>query len=162
MATVTINCRLKKCCEKLGIKYRSSNKHDLTFNPRTYENVAHIIGNTDYGYRYMPLTDGAKQVLKRIKAINLNGEFILMNEENQLTTITLNRHLKAYCNSVGIEPRTSHKIRFTVASLLYNNGVPATTLQRLLGHSTLAMTLHYLRDITPEEDTVNAMKAVLG
>ena len=135
---------------------------DLTFNPRTYENVTHIKGNTDYGYRYMPLTDGAKQVLKRIKSINPDGEFILMNESKQLTTITFNRHLKAYCDSVGIEPRTSHKIRFTVASLLYKNGVPATTLQRLLGHSTLAMTLHYLRDITPEEDTVNAMKAVLG
>jgi integrase len=135
---------------------------DLTFNPRTYENVTHIKGNTDYGYRYMPLTDGAKQVLKRIKDVNPNGEFILMRDSEQLTTITFNRHLKAYCEAVGIEPRTSHKIRFTVASLLYKNGVPATTLQRLLGHSTLAMTLHYLRDITPEEDTFNAMKAVLG
>ena len=99
---------------------------------------------------------------KRIKDVNPNGEFILMRNGEQLTTITFNRHLKAYCDSVGIEPRTSHKIRFTVASLLYKNGVPATTLQRLLGHSTLAMTLHYLRDITPEEDTFNAMKAVLG
>jgi integrase len=135
---------------------------NLTFNPRTYENVTHIKGNTDYGYRYMPLTDGAKKVLERIKAVNPDGEFILMRDGEQLTTITFNRHLKAYCNSVGIDPRTSHKIRFTVASLLYKNGVPATTLQRLLGHSTLAMTLHYLRDITPEEDTFNAMKAVLG
>lgn len=135
---------------------------DLTFNPRTYENVTHLKGNTDYGFRYMPLTEGARQVLERIKEINPNGEFILMNDGNQLTTITFNRHLKAYCNAVGIEPRTSHKIRFTVASLLYKNGVPPTTLQRLLGHSTLAMTLHYLRDVTPEEDTFNAMKAVLG
>lgn len=135
---------------------------DLTFNPRTYKNVTHIKGNTDYGYRYMPLTDGAKKVLERIKEINPNGEFILMHDNRQLTTVTFNRHLKAYCQAVGIEPRTSHKIRFTVASLLYKNGVPATKLQQLLGHSTLAMTLHYLRDLTPEEDTFNAMKNVLG
>ncbi|WP_270816646.1 tyrosine-type recombinase/integrase [Hungatella effluvii] len=135
---------------------------DLTFNPRIYKNVDHIKGNTDYGFRFMPLTEGAKKVLERIREINPNGEFILMNEGRQLTTVTFNRHLKVYCEAVGIEPRTSHKIRFTVASLLYKNGVPATTLQRLLGHSTLAMTLHYLRDLTPEEDTFNAMKAVLG
>ncbi len=135
---------------------------DLAFNPRTYKNVTHLKGNTDYGYRYMPLTEGAKQVLKNIKDINPDGEFILMNEGRQLTTITFNRHLKAYCTAVGIEPRTSHKIRFTVASLLYKNDVPATTLQRLLGHSTLAMTLHYLKDVMPEEDTFNAMKAILG
>lgn len=106
----------------------------------------------------MPLSDGAKQVLKRIKDVNPNGEFILMRDGEQLTTITFNRHLKAYCEAVDIEPRTSHKIRFTVASILYKNGVLATPLQPLLGHSTLAMTLH----ITPEEDTFNAMKAVLG
>ena len=136
---------------------------DLTFNARTHINVSHIKGNTDYGFRYMPLTDGAKKVLEKIRELNPTGEFILMNEEGQqLTTITLNRHLKSYCAAVGIAPRTSHKIRFTVASLLYKNGVPATTLQRLLGHSTLAMTLHYLRDLTPAEDTFNTMKTVLG
>lgn len=135
---------------------------DLTFNPRVHKNVSHIKGNTDYGFRLMPLTAGAKKVLAHIKEINPNGEFILMIDGQQLTTVTFNRHLKAYCEAVGIEPRTSHKIRFTVASLLYKNGVPATTLQRLLGHSTLAMTLHYLRDLTPEEDTFHAMNTVLG
>lgn len=82
---------------------------DLTFNPRTYENVTHIKGNTDYGYRYMPLTDGAKQVLNRIKDVNPDGEFILMRDSEQLTTITFNRHLKTYCEAVGIEPRTAIK-----------------------------------------------------
>lgn len=68
----------------------------------------------------MPLTDGAKKVLEKIRELNPIGEFILMNEEGQqLTTIMLNRHLKSYCAAVGIAPRTSHKIRFTVASLLY-------------------------------------------
>lgn len=61
---------------------------DLTFNPRTYENVTHLKGNTDYGFRYMPLTEDAQQVLDHIKEISPDGEFILMNEGKQLTTIT--------------------------------------------------------------------------
>lgn len=84
---------------------------DLTFNPRTYENVTHIKGNTDYGYRYIPLTDGAKQVLKRIKDVNPDDEFILMRDGEQLTTITFNRHLKAYCEAV-LEPVIKSALRW--------------------------------------------------
>ncbi len=30
------------------------------------------------------------------------------------------------------------------------------------GHTTLAMTLHYLRDITPDNETMNQMCNILG
>lgn len=134
---------------------------DLTFNPRTYKNVDHIKGNTKYGYRRMPLTKSAKKILERIKEINPHGEFILMTDNHQLNHTTFNRHLKGYCTAIGIEPRTSHKIRFTVASILYKQGMQATTLQRLLGHSTLAMTLHYLRELDSEDDLHNAYCDIL-
>ena len=41
---------------------------------------------------------------------------------------------------------SSHKLRFTVASILYNggHGIDVKILQRILGHSNLAMTLHYV------------------
>lgn len=135
---------------------------DLSFNIRTHQNVDHIKGNTSHGFRDMPLTPSAKCILEHIRELNPEGEYILMHKGNQLSTITFNRHLKKYCEEAGIPYKSSHKIRFTVASLLYKNGVPDTKLQEWLGHAQLAMTLHYLRNITHEEDAFNAMTAILG
>ncbi|HVI43079.1 MAG TPA: site-specific integrase, partial [Anaerovoracaceae bacterium] len=135
---------------------------DLSFNVRTPNNVAHIKGNTSHGFRDMPLTPNAKRILKQIKKINPNGQYILMHDGKQLSTVTFNRYLRQYCKEAGVPYKSSHKIRFTVASLLYKNGVSATQLQEWLGHSQLTMTLHYLRNITTEDDAYNAMASVLG
>ena len=45
---------------------------------------------------------------------------------------------------------------------MYKNGVGAPELQKMLGHTTLAMTTHYLRSVTPEEETLLKMNSVLG
>ena len=135
---------------------------DLSFNTRVPTNVAHIKGNTSHGFRDMPLTPNARRILKKIKKINPNGQYILMTDGKQLSTVTFNRYLRQYCKEAGVPYKSSHKIRFTVASLLYKNGVPATQLQEWLGHSQLAMTLHYLRNVSTEDDGYNAMVSVLG
>lgn len=49
-----------------------------------------------------PLLMAQKKVLEHIKEINPNGEFILMSDGRQLTTVTFNRHLKTYCEAVSI------------------------------------------------------------
>lgn len=135
---------------------------DLNFSPKTYKNVEHIKGYANAGFRYIPLTADAKAILARVKEVNPTGKYIFMKDNRQLTTDTFNRRLKAYCREIGIKERSSHKIRFTVASVLYENGLPLTELQRLLGHTTTAMTLHYLRRITPNENTSNLMQNILG
>lgn len=135
---------------------------DLTFTTCTHENVNHVKGNTEQGFRYMPLMPEAKKILERIKMQNPDGEFILMHEGRQLNKDAFNRWLKKYCNEAGVTPHSSHKIRFTVASMLYDNGVPLTTLQQLLGHTTTAMTLHYLRPVTPLNETYLAMQNALS
>jgi integrase len=135
---------------------------DLSFNVRTPKNVAHIKGNTSHGFRDMPLTPNAKRILNQIRKLNPRGQYILMHDGKQLSTVTFNRYLRQYCKEAGVPYKSSHKIRFTVASLLYKNGVSATQLQEWLGHSQLAMTLHYLRNVTTENDAYNAMASVLG
>ena len=52
----------------------------------------------------------------------------------------------------GVPYLSSHKIRFTGASMLYNAGVKAIDIQPLLGHSTLAMTEHYICQRVQERD----------
>lgn len=135
---------------------------DLSFQDRQHNLVDHVKGNADKGFRKMPLMPEAKNILERIRKINPTGRLILMNEQGSLTVDTFNRRLKKYCEDIGIEPRSSHKIRFTVASILYTNGVPLTTLQQLLGHTTAAMTLHYLRPVVPIDETYDAMQMALG
>lgn len=48
---------------------------------------------------------------------------------------------------------SSHKIRFTNASMLFDAGVKAIDIQPLLGHSNLAMTQHYIGQRTTERDS---------
>jgi len=134
---------------------------DLTFSPREHVNVDHVKGNTDKGYRFQPLTDEAIKILEKIKEQNPDGEFILMKDGRQLNANSFNRWLKRYCEDCDIPVRSSHKIRFCVASILYDAGVPLTVLQQLLGHTTTAMTLHYLRRVTPTKDTANLINSAL-
>ena len=78
---------------------------------------------------------------------------------------TFNEHLKSYCEDLGIrgaKDKSSHVIRFTVASVLYLKGMPLTDIQRLMGHTSLSMTMHYLRQILPEKNTAEMMEQYLG
>lgn len=134
---------------------------DLTFSPREHVNVDHVKGNTDKGYRFQPLNDEATKILEKIKEQNPDGEFILMKDGRQLNANSFNRWLKRYCEACDIPVRSSHKIRFCVASILYDAGIPLTVLQQLLGHTTTAMTLHYLRRVTPTKDTANLINSAL-
>lgn len=135
---------------------------DLTFSKREHITVDHVKGNTDQGFRYQPLTEEALRILDKIREQNPDGEFILMQDGRQLNANSFNRWLKRYCEECNVPVRSSHKIRFCVASILYEKGIPLTVLQQLLGHTTTAMTLHYLRRVTPTKDTANLMNLALN
>ncbi len=130
---------------------------DLTFKPLTHENVDHIKGNTDEGYRYEPLTDDALKILAQIREINPDNEYIFVRNGEQLNENTFNTRLKTYCKECGVTYRSSHKIRFCGASILYEMGVSLTELKELLGHTNIQMTLHYLRRVKPKGNVVRIM-----
>ena len=75
-----------------------------------------------------------------------------------MTTDSFNRRLKKYCAEIGIPYLSSHKIRFTGASMLYDAGVKPIDIQPLLGHSTLTMTQHYIGQRVEERDTTQMAK----
>lgn len=135
---------------------------DLTFTPKTYENEDHIKGYTDQGFRYIPLIPKAKGILSKVKELNPDGEFIFMENGNQLSTDAFNRKLKKTCKELGLPEYSSHKIRFSSASILYTSGLPLPELQSLLGHTDVSMTLHYIRSVAPKDTTTNIMNEALA
>ena len=126
------------------------------------EIVDDIKGHAQEGKRLMPLTPNAKEILEQIRFQNPDSEYIFIRNGQPLATVTFNRRLKKCCEELGIEYRSSHKLRFSTASIMYKNGVEDTELQKLLGHTSLNMTHHYLHSITPQEETAAKMSAILG
>ena len=127
------------------------------------EVVNEIKGHTSEGIRTMPLTPGAQAGLEKIYRLHFNSsDYIFFRDGKPLATVTFNRHLKKCCEELNIEYRSSHKLRFSTASIMYKNGVSDTELQKLLGHTTLTMTQHYLKNIVSEQETANKMAAILG
>ncbi len=126
------------------------------------EIIEDIKGHANEGKRLMPLTHKAKEILEQIRHQNPDSEFIFIRSGQPLATVTFNRRLKKCCEELNIEYRSSHKLRFSTASIMYKNGVEDTELQKLLGHTSLNMTHHYLRNITSQEETAAKMSAILG
>ena len=126
------------------------------------EIVEDIKGHTEAGRRNMPLTPTAKRILEQIRQLNPNSDYILIRNGHPLSTVTFNRRLKKCCEELGIEYRSSHKLRFSTASIMYKNGVEDTQLQKLLGHTSLSMTRHYLRDVGSQNDLSQKMTDILG
>lgn len=130
---------------------------DLTFEPRTMENIDRMKGGQEEGKRRQYLTEQSREILKKVKELNPDGEFVFMADGRQFNTCTFNRHLKKLCDKAGVEYHSSHKIRFTSASMLYD-GTNLAHVSRLLGHTTTQMTLHYFRNIIGEDEVKDLMK----
>lgn len=130
--------------------------HVCRFVNDKHEIIDDIKGHASVGKRWLPLTVEAKRIIDIVKAINFDSEYLFMEDlENKkfITTVTFNRHLKKCCERLNIKYRSSHKIRFSTASILNSNGVSVPEVQQLLGHTTSTMTHHYLRNVNSRVET---------
>ena len=119
-----------------------------------------IKGHASSGKRWLPLPKDALKIIECIRNINPDSDYMFFMDGKPITTGTFNRHLKRCCTALSIEYRSSHKLRFSTASIMYKNGVTAPELQGMLGHTTLAMTTHYLRNVTSREETLNKVNCI--
>lgn len=121
-----------------------------------------IKGHTSSGIRWLPITDECMKIIDKIRELNPDSEYMFFRDDKPLCTCTFNRRLKKYCEELEIVYRSSHKIRFATASILHKNGVSDTELQNMLGHSTLAMTQYYLKNVTSSIQTQAKVQSIFG
>ncbi|MBR5566441.1 MAG: tyrosine-type recombinase/integrase [Roseburia sp.] len=130
---------------------------DLTFTSREVIVSDHIKGNTEKGYRTQKLTDEAIEIIEKARLLNPNGTYLFEPNGKVMNTDTFNKHLKKYCEACGVRYFSSHKIRFYNASTAYD-GKNLTTISTLMGHSKVATTLHYLRNVELDDESSEAFK----
>lgn len=135
---------------------------DLTFSPVEYTVEERIKGNKAQGFRFIPLTPQSKKLIEKIMVLYPDGDYLFMRNGHTLYTDSFNRYLKdKVCMPLKIPYRSSHQIRFTVATLLYEAGIPINQISAMLGHSETRTTMHYIRQQVADSKSRTIMSNLL-
>lgn len=114
------------------------------------------------GYRTIPLTDEAIRVLKeqkeknsKIKVINIEwrDQVFLSRKGEPVKNSTYDTALFKICDKAEIRKFCMHILRHTFATRCIEAGMIPKTLQKILGHSNIGITMNLYVDATEEEKT---------
>lgn len=112
------------------------------------------------GYRTIPLTDEAIRILKEQRAKNRSLKLIpiewtdtvfLCRKGTPVKNSTYDTGLFKYCDRVGIPRFSMHVLRHTFATRCIEGGMKPKTLQKILGHSNIGITMNLYVHITEDE-----------
>jgi integrase len=106
-----------------------------------------FIGDSKSGRsRTVPINS---QVFETLKSLSQESEFVFFNSETKTHVKDIKTGFKAACRRAGIKNLRLHDLRHTAASWMVEAGVDLVTVSRILGHSTIQMTMRYAHP-TPE------------
>jgi integrase len=111
---------------------------------------------TKTSYRTIPLTQTALHILKEQKerkVISLqNAQYVFTGDDGEIiSNQNYTRTLRYICEKNGIRPVSMHSLRHTFATRCIEAGMLPKTVQTILGHSTLQMTMDRYVEITDRE-----------
>lgn len=153
--------------ELTGLKWQ-----DIDFENR-YLTVSRTIGRhvggsgwvenapkTSSSKRQIPLTDEAIRILKEQKKksksfkvldIRFSDNVFLTQHGQPYVRSAINKQIRSICRSAGIEEITIHTLRHTFATRCIEAGMKPKILQKILGHSSINMTMDLYVHATEEE-----------
>lgn len=114
---------------------------------------------TAAGRREIPITDEARRAIEQQRFItgqlfgkleNLTDTIFRSPRGNILKSSIVNDDIKRICEAAGIEKFTVHAFRDTFATRCIESGMPPKTLQDIMGHSDISMTMNLYAHCMPE------------
>lgn len=129
-----------------------------------------VFGNTktESGKREIPLTKEAIEILKRQKEKNSQNkivpiqytDYIFVNSKGlPIPKYAYNKGIYAACDRAGIRRFSIHLLRHTFATRCIENGMRPKTLQAILGHSKIEMTMNLYVHVT-EDSKMEEMEMI--
>lgn len=118
---------------------------------------------SDSAYRAIPLNERAyNAVLKAIAIANESKEpsgYLFVDENgNRQSARSISAMLARCCDKLEIIRYSSHDLRRTVATNIYNNNNnDISIVQAILGHSTASQSYDYIQDVVDRKDIAAAL-----
>lgn len=112
------------------------------------------------GFRTIPLTQEAIRILKEQKRKNSNIDIISMEwadivflcrKGTPVKNSTYDSNLFKICDKAGIDRFSMHILRHTFATRCIEAGMMPKTLQKIMGHSNIGITMNLYVHITEDE-----------
>jgi site-specific recombinase XerD len=144
-----------RSCELLNLRL-----HDCDLSGKRLR-ISGGKGNQD---RVIPMTDTLVSVLGAYLPVRETAptNHLLIYQETALNYSLLAARLRDFGQQAHIEALTSHRLRHTLATMLVNQGMPITSLQKFLGHRDINTTLIYAKvfDETVRQQFAAAMAQI--
>ena len=131
---MALNTGMRKS-EILNLKWSNIDlKHDLILLEKTKNGER----------REIPINQALKRVLLDLfTKRRLDTDYVFINPETGKRYTNIKRSFRTACKKAGIRDFRFHDLRHTFASQLVMSGVDLKTVQELLGHKDISMTLRY-------------------
>ena len=123
--------------------------------------VEHLKKENDSEYRFILLTDVAKEIIRKARELNPDGEFIFEINGERLTARAVTYWLSKYCRDAGITYKSPHCTRRTTASRLSTEGMPLDKIREILGQVDESTTLSYIYNPNTEQENLDIMNKAL-
>ena len=126
---------------------------------------------TAAGTRNIPIRSGARRAIEKQKAINnlLNNGVIRINDTvfksprgELLNDTAVNQDIERICKAAGIERFTAHAFRDTFATRCVESGMQTKTLQEILGHTDISMTMNLYAHVMDETKAEQMQSVVIN
>ena len=102
-----------------------------------------------YSERKIPLTAGLKKILEEEQKQS-QGDYVISIRGHYTEPRMIRYHFEQILKQTGLEHISFHSLRHTFATRCMETGMDVTTLSRILGHSSVKMTLDIYTDSTPQ------------
>ncbi len=92
------------------------------------------------GKRLVPIPTQALWIIKALRDLNPDGEWVFMAGGSRSRTVYFRKAMSKACDAVGIKRRSPHKIRKTYASILLDNNLSVKVVTENMGHTDISVT----------------------
>ena len=122
-----------------------------------YKAYVEVTPKTKAGARDIPMTDRAYEILKSITVSRIDHIFFTPKRNGKFD---INSSLNWLCKRVGIEKISVHGLRHSFATRCIECGMRPKTLQKIMGHSSLSVTMDLYVHVT-EDTMIEEMKKLI-